>query len=215
MLVKIRDFAFAVTDPRHTSTGPDTPRPTRRLQRPISTWSQSSTGSASSTNDDDESGRGWGVPWGLGRLSWFSRGSVSGNAAAAGDGSGGESGSGPSAGDFARNFDVQSPDQEIDNPYENWGAQNTGDELSDEGNGDEGEGEGEGEGGELIPGLYRAIYAFEPEGTAEMALEEEQMVRVIGRGGGVGWAIALREDGEHALVPEGYLELVTPDDSAK
>jgi hypothetical protein len=38
------------------------------------------------------------------------------------------------------------------------------------------------------------------------------MVRVIGRGGGVGWAIVAREgDDGHALVPEGYLELVSLD----
>ena len=36
----------------------------------------------------------------------------------------------------------------------------------------------------LLPGLYRALYAFEPEGTAEMRLDEDQVVRVIGRGGG-------------------------------
>lgn len=72
---------------------------------------------------------------------------------------------------------------------------------------------------ELKPGLYRALYAFEPEGTAEMALVEDQVVRVIARGGGVGWAIVERppEKGEgvggfgleaagQALVPESYLE---------
>ncbi|KAG5338643.1 hypothetical protein C0989_006732 [Termitomyces sp. Mn162] len=67
----------------------------------------------------------------------------------------------------------------------------------------------------LYPGLYRAMYAFEPEGTAEMALVEDQIVRVVGRGGGVGWAVVVDEstgidgDGEprHALVPESYLEM--------
>jgi hypothetical protein len=54
-----------------------------------------------------------------------------------------------------------------------------------------------------------------------MALVEDQIVRIVGRGGGVGWAIAIREDIEvgeegdemhaHALVPEGYLELVKAD----
>lgn len=72
----------------------------------------------------------------------------------------------------------------------------------------------------LVPGLYRALYTFEPEGTAEMALVEDQIVKIVGRGGGVGWAIAVREgegegEGElgdkHALVPEGYLELVKAD----
>ncbi|KAJ3503769.1 hypothetical protein NLJ89_g8283 [Agrocybe chaxingu] len=67
----------------------------------------------------------------------------------------------------------------------------------------------------LYPGLYRAMYAFEPEGTAEMRLVEDQIVRVVGRGGGVGWAVVVdeRETEEvafsgpkHALVPESYLE---------
>jgi hypothetical protein len=65
------------------------------------------------------------------------------------------------------------------------------------------------------------MYAFEPEGTAEMALEEDQIVRVMGRGGGMGWAVVVddRERADRpkgggegkeklALVPESYLELV-------
>ncbi|KEP45671.1 putative SH3 domain protein [Rhizoctonia solani 123E] len=63
----------------------------------------------------------------------------------------------------------------------------------------------------FIPGIYRALYPFEPEGTAEMALVEDQRVNVLGRGGGVGWVVVLKPDGEQALVPEGYLELVRPD----
>ncbi|KNZ73599.1 hypothetical protein J132_10756 [Termitomyces sp. J132] len=71
----------------------------------------------------------------------------------------------------------------------------------------------------LYAGLYRAMYAFEPEGAAEMALVEDQIVRVVGRGGGIGWAVVvdesagLNEDGEprHALVPESYLEVVRLD----
>lgn len=62
-----------------------------------------------------------------------------------------------------------------------------------------------------MPGLYRALYAFDPEGTAEMALEEEQIVHVVGRGGGVGWAIVEKEGGGQALVPESYLELMEAD----
>ena len=71
----------------------------------------------------------------------------------------------------------------------------------------------------LYPGLYKALYQFIPEGTAEMGLEEEQIVKVVGRGGGVGWAVVIKnwdvEKGEvvggekqaqHALVPESYLE---------
>jgi len=68
----------------------------------------------------------------------------------------------------------------------------------------------------LMPGLYKALYAFVPEGTAEMALEEDQVVKIVGRGGGVGWAIALNEgagasgENAHALVPESYLEFISP-----
>jgi hypothetical protein len=88
----------------------------------------------------------------------------------------------------------------------------------------------------LQPGIYRALYPFEAEGTAEMSLDEGQLVKVIGRGGGVGWAVVEREwrwnpddlkvtkatevpsdqEGDdttgalaqagQALVPEGYLE---------
>ena len=65
----------------------------------------------------------------------------------------------------------------------------------------------------LIPGTYRALYPFEPEGTAEMALEEEQIIHVVGRGGGVGWAIVEKEGGGHALVPESYIELVKADET--
>ncbi|KAJ8090633.1 hypothetical protein PM082_018190 [Marasmius tenuissimus] len=81
---------------------------------------------------------------------------------------------------------------------------------------------------DLLPGLYKALYAFEPEGTAEMALQEDQLVHVVGRGGGVGWAVVvvdgvnekgdyveLPDEGEgkkkHALVPESYLEVVRLD----
>ncbi|KAK1215188.1 hypothetical protein PQX77_022225 [Marasmius sp. AFHP31] len=75
--------------------------------------------------------------------------------------------------------------------------------------------------GELRPGLYRALFDFEPEGADEMALQEDQVVRVIGRGGD-GWAVVLMDSGaadgentaqsqKHALVPEGYLEAVELD----
>ncbi|KAG9050880.1 hypothetical protein FS837_001534 [Tulasnella sp. UAMH 9824] len=68
---------------------------------------------------------------------------------------------------------------------------------------------------EFTPGVYRALYPFEPEGSAEMALEEDQEVRCLGRGGGEGWLVAVKEvtySGEviHALVPEGYMQLIRP-----
>jgi len=83
----------------------------------------------------------------------------------------------------------------------------------------------------LSPGLYRSLYPFSPEAPSEMALVEGQIVRVIGRGGGDGWAVVVvpnddKDDGNddggngstrkrklrHALVPESYLEAVTLDE---
>ena len=58
-----------------------------------------------------------------------------------------------------------------------------------------------GGGGALLPLASDAP----PEGTAEMALEEDQVVRVVGRGGGVVWAIVEKEGGGHALVTESYI----------
>jgi hypothetical protein len=123
---------------------------------------------------------------------------------------GGGGGGGPSQGDFVRNFeDAVSPSEEIDDPYESLTDDDDFDDYEDQ----VGEGEDEDDVERpLLPGLYRALYAFEPEGTAEMALDEDQIVRVVGRGGGVGWAIVARGGDEgHALVPEGYLELVSLD----
>jgi len=48
----------------------------------------------------------------------------------------------------------------------------------------------------LPPGIYVALYDFEPGGTAEMVLVEGQEVRVVGRGGGVEWAVVIREKGD-------------------
>jgi len=79
--------------------------------------------------------------------------------------------------------------------------------------------------GPLSPGLYRALYSFEPEGSREMSLKEEQVVRVVGRGGGAGWAVvvvdgvdeegnkrASQKEKQLALVPESYLEPISLDD---
>jgi len=210
-LVKIRDFAFPDEDVRHTCTGPLTPRPNRRLQRPLSTWSASSASSAGSEDRDDGTGASVGGSsfgfsgWGLGRLGWFGESSSVGST-----GAGANAGDGPSQGDFARNFTETSPDYEFEDPYDSLDNEDDVDEDDDNPSGGVGvEGHEE---RPLLPGLYRALYAFEPEGTAEMALEEDQIVRVIGRGGGVGWAIVARDgDDGHALVPEGYLELVSLD----
>ena len=193
LLVKIRDFAFPTTDARFSGRGPDVPRANRH----------NTTGSEVSSDDDSDSDErrnsGWGgFSWSgfANRLSWSSFGS--------GRHQPSEGTELPSKTDFARNFDVSSPAEEK-GAFSYDGA----DEGEDDENYDgEEEDEDEGEGGPLIPGRYRALYAFEPEGTAEMALEEDQVVDVIGRGGGVGWAVVEKEDGGHALVPESYLELV-------
>ncbi|KAJ3966916.1 hypothetical protein EV361DRAFT_933138 [Lentinula raphanica] len=93
--------------------------------------------------------------------------------------------------------------------------------------------------GELVPGQYRALYSFEPEGPSEMKLVEGEVVKVIGRGGGGGWAVVVDKyaevssgsenaetggvsgDGDsnnstathkYALVPESYLEFIQADD---
>lgn len=151
-----------------------------------------------------------------------------------GNGSGGgREGEGPTRSDFERNFDMSSPadeypEGEMDSAYafararseaENPSFNDDSERAYSE---DEDDGELVEEETQLFPGLYRALYAFEPEGTAEMALAEDQIVRIVGRGGGVGWAVAVREDASsgggggvvHALVPESYLEVVKLDDDA-
>ena len=190
LLVKIRDFAFPTTDARFSGRGSDVPRANRHNR----------TGSdVSSEDDSDSDGRrnsGWGgFSWSgfANRLSWTSFSS--------GRHQSSEGAELPSKTDFARNFDVSSPTEEK-GAFSYDGV----DEDDDDGNYDAEEDEEDGS--PLIPGRYRALYAFEPEGTAEMALEEDQVVCVIGRGGGVGWAVVEKEDGGHALVPESYLELV-------
>lgn len=113
--------------------------------------------------------------------------------------------------DLERNFAGEDDEEDDEGDYHD--AQEYEDEGYEEGEYPEGEEE------PLYPGLYRAVYAFEPEGTAEMRLVEDQIVKVVGRGGGVGWAVVVCEDdtevgegGEkkvkHALVPESYLEPV-------
>ena len=64
----------------------------------------------------------------------------------------------------------------------------------------------------LPPRSYHALYMFEAVGDTEMGLEEGQIVTVVGKERGDGWAVVndTREgrEGCHALVPESYLELV-------
>ncbi|KAH0839393.1 hypothetical protein J3R83DRAFT_107 [Lanmaoa asiatica] len=231
-LIQIRDYGFAPADPRFTGQGPHVPRANRPavLARRLasssgSTPTSSSEGHKGDDNDKDDyededdegegermdvdevqkmweevvddGANGWsgffGRAWGFGRASGAATGpdAISSGAAF------------PSRGDLDRNFGGE-------DVYEDMEIYEEGEAFSDE--------EGEGDtGGEppLFPGLYRALYAFVPEGTAETKLDEDQLVRVIGRGGGVGWAVVvkdgLRDTGIHALVPESYLELVRLD----
>lgn len=81
----------------------------------------------------------------------------------------------PSATDLARNFD-----QDDSNPQnQDEGHYDDPDSFEDEDDADD----------PLYPGIYRALFAFDPEGTAEVRLREDQLVRVVKRGGGVGWAV--------------------------
>ncbi|KIJ30255.1 hypothetical protein M422DRAFT_268223 [Sphaerobolus stellatus SS14] len=76
-------------------------------------------------------------------------------------------------------------------------------------------------------GIYLALFDFEPEGIVGMALVEGQEVRVVG-GGGVGWAVVIREGlnaaavgvsekggeaaEEYMLMLESYLKFVRGDE---
>jgi hypothetical protein len=176
--IKIRDFAFPLSDERHIGNGPDVPRANARNRS--STYSSSSSACSDEDEEAEEEQR-------HNSFSSFRWNTLSSQFYAGKDTE--DDASVPSKTDFDRNFEQASPiDEDADEDYD----YPPDDEL-------------------LIPGKYRALYAFEPEGTAEMALEEEQLVHVVGRGGGVGWAIVEREGGGHALVPESYLELVQPD----
>ncbi|RPD55116.1 hypothetical protein L227DRAFT_588630 [Lentinus tigrinus ALCF2SS1-6] len=192
LLFRIRDFAFPASDDRHIGKGPDVPRANRPRRRwsTFSAASVSSAGSAQAEETEEEGGAGgWGsYRWNTlsTHFSW-------------GPGQGQQGAGGPSQTDLERNFAASSPTDE------------NGDPLDDEDYDEYEDAQQDGDDETLVPGLYRALYAFEPEGTAEMALEEEQVVHVVGRGGGVGWAVVEKEGGGHALVPESYLELVEAD----
>lgn len=194
--------------------------------RTVSGASRLSIGSLDKADFDDEDDvgddegevepDGWnGFKFGFGRFSTWGVGANSGEPGGGGDGDpSGSGGEFPSHTDFARNFGEEAIDSSSS-------ASEDPDEYYS--------GEEDGEEDPLYPGLYRAMYAFDPEGTAEMKLEEDQIVRVVGRGGGVGWAVVVRhppgkdvpeatvaddsgfEKERHALVPESYLEVVKLD----
>jgi len=198
---------------------------------------ESSDGDEEEVDDEswDVGGGGWdGFRMGLGRLSWSNMGTTT---TAAGGGASTaatvleeevakENAAGfPSRMELDRNFlegdgDADFLDDDDDDEYDDTNK------LLVPAEDDEDDDDYEEDA--LYPGLYRALYAFEPEGTAEMRLVEDQVVRVIGRGGGVGWAVVIDEKGtaeaaeaeglasdlvapKHALVPESYLEPVQLD----
>jgi hypothetical protein len=187
-VVVVRDYGFPVGDERREGKGANVPKPNRRLAKRAETGSTISLSSDEEdergTFDDDDDDATGWGRWGMSFRAWAA---------------------GPSQDDLNMGFTGGDDDDESEDAYAD-------DDEYDEYD-DFGAGGGE-EQAEIIPGLYRALYAFEPEGMAEMRLVEDQIVHVLGRGGGVGWAIAARapaEGGGHALVPESYLELVKPD----
>lgn len=215
ILIKIRDFAFAPSDPRFSGEGLHVPRPNRpkvlaRRLRGSSSSSISSVASSSSTEEeedqweDETDTNGWGgFKWGLQKLqSGWRFNSRSSDFTE----------DFPTRTDFARNFGDGSGDIDDDNDDGGDVYEDPDDYFENPCDDEDEEMEGE---PALHPGLYRALYAFEPEGTAEMKLEEDQIVRVVGRGGGVGWAVVvkdgLKDTGVHALVPQSYLEVVRLD----
>ena len=213
--IKIRDFAFPTEDLRHTGRGPEAPKIIKKLLKhhgPLDVGSRRESGMSESSVDSEASSRrssGFGN-WGgaLGAFRWASK--LSGAwrfGGASGSRTSGGSGYTPSQQDFERNFDDTQDVDVVDSPADD-------DEYSSDYD-DDADAEPE----ELLPGLYRALYDFDPEGTAEMGLKEGQIVKVVGRGGGVGWAIAVRTDAETeggeanwALVPESYLKAVKLDE---
>jgi hypothetical protein len=187
-IVVVRDFAFPIGDERYEGRGAFVPKPNRRHAKrhsTLSTVSLSSNEDEEHSNFDDDDDEGGAGGWGSWGLSFRAWANA-----------------GPSQQDLNFGFTNPDEDEESSDAY----ADDDDDFDDDYGN--------SAEPVEIVPGVYRALYAFEPEGTAEMKLEEDQLVRIVGRGGGVGWAIAIRpaiEGGGHALVPESYLELVTAD----
>lgn len=71
--------------------------------------------------------------------------------------------------------------------------------------------------GDFVPGIYKALYEFEPELESEMALAVDELV-IVSMRQCAGWVQANRIaegelTGEMGLVPENYLTLVARDDS--
>jgi len=185
--IRIIDFAFEdPSDSKRCGLGEHVPKPNRPaiLNSRLGAAPPHADDDAEEDEEDEEEDKsglsGW---WsgGLSRLSWTFGNKEGSNR---GDDPSGESPF-PTKNDLERNF-VDDVDDDDDEQYE---SAEEGDEDND-----------------TPPGLYKALYEFEPEGTSEMRLAEDQIVRVVGKGGGVGWVVVENETGGHALVPESYLE---------
>lgn len=157
---------------RRAGQGGDIPKPNRieRLNRKLRarTHSLSSTASAPSDDDDEEEEDDDDHSGFAGLDARMLESQIGGGfkwgVARMSWGPGGQNGGvgvpEASENDFARNFEDEE-DEEDDEEY-----------LSTE--------EGDADDGPLVPGIYRSLYAFDPEGTAEMALVEDQHVTVVG-----------------------------------
>ncbi|KZP06813.1 hypothetical protein FIBSPDRAFT_966119 [Athelia psychrophila] len=229
----VTDSVYPSSDERYLGLVPNTPKQNRvqvlnrfHRSRTVSGASRLSIGSLDKAEFDDEEDAGddeaeagaeaeadgWnGFKWGFGRLSTWGFGANGGSGPGGDDRGSGPGGDFPSHTDSTRNFGEDAIDS----------SSSASDDPDDYYSGEEGAEEEP-----LDPGLYRAMYALDPEGTAEMKLAEDQIVRVVRRGGGVGWAVVVRhlpgkdkpeaaaadevgfEVERPALAPESYLELV-------
>lgn len=175
--VKVRDYAFHMTDLRFVGLGP---------HRSRSNWSEGEP--EPSTPSAPTSQEGWG-------FSGFGFG------ASFGPSSSSPSTEQPSTGlSFGLGSWTKRDDEDVaDHSASDYWSED--EELGPDDiyyhGGDEGEPDG----------LYRTAYPFYPEGINEIAIEVGEFLDVRGRGGGEGWVVGTRlRDGVEGLVPEGYLE---------
>ncbi|KAJ7062716.1 hypothetical protein C8F01DRAFT_1135015 [Mycena amicta] len=153
--IRIRDFAFVQSDARCSGEGDDVPRacdPTLLNRRLNGSPCPSPASSRHSLSLDDDDDDD---DDGWGGFGYPQRLSFDFSAAAK------MNGDGASAADFARNFGGAEDSADNDNDNEPMAA---------------------GAGGGLAPGIYRAQFAFDAEGEAEMPLEEGQLMYVVGSG---------------------------------
>ncbi|XP_006457549.1 hypothetical protein AGABI2DRAFT_189043 [Agaricus bisporus var. bisporus H97] len=235
--IKIRDFAYPSIDNRYRGLGIDVPKPNQFSHEEEEDEDDTSTSTDEDEDEDEEEEEeeeeeyeepGW-FKKGMGRLSWsfgFSgfKKQFSDDLDTPTSNNNKNNNTYPSRGEMEMNFSG-TPTTTTTNEDETPPSTTSEDDEQQQQSQEEEE-------EDLYPGLYRALYPFEPEGTAEMRLKEDQVVRVVGRGGGVGWAVVVvpedveggvvvvvgtddneEEEGgvRHALVPESYLEVVQLD----